>query len=113
MNHKHTFIIILCISVLVVATGIKVHLSNQYAPTDKQASLQQQINDLKDELTQVKNQYVNLKLSQAVASTNDMRVQWAVIEINGQPILTCTTDNGNKPVSWGFRDDGIVLWKCP
>lgn len=71
-----------------------------------------QLEKTKQEINDMLNGFRQAAIAKGV--NPDVPTSWLDLHANGQPIVTAPNAQGQQvSVHWGFRDDGLVVWKRP
>ena len=102
-------VVCIILAAMVKLHGIHSNPESKFTPEQREVldelrSAQAQLDQTKADIADM---LAKASLAAANIDTNGLRVQWVDIQVGDQSIVLC---NG-KPVLWGFRDDGVVLWK--
>ena len=105
------------ISFVCFCFAIKLRHITKHNPTaEVQLTPQQEIQQLRAELAEIKTEIADAKIEAATVKPNDLKTFWCpLVQNNGQGLMYLQDSNGNRNriMLWGFRADGVVLWKDP
>ena len=104
---------VVCIILAAMVKLHGIHSNPESKFTPEQREVLDELRSAQAQLDQTKADIADMidkaKVASANIDTNNLRVQWIEINVGRGPLIT--GGDNYKGLLWGFRDDGVVLWK--